>query len=127
MKGTEIDLKILFFIFLLLLLLDAAYISTFSVFFGKLFKRVQGGRNLKLRYGAFVATYLFMSSIIYYFGIVKNFTTNEMFLLGFSIYGVYELTNYTTLMDWNLKMVVLDTIWGGLLFATTLFLIKKLI
>lgn len=127
MRGFGIDLKIFFYIFFLLLLLDAVYISIFSLFFNTLFKRVQGGRNLSLRYGAFVATYLFMASIIYYFRLVKKFTINEMFLLGFSIYGVYELTNYTTLLDWNMKMVVLDTIWGGSLFATTTLLMKKLI
>lgn len=121
-----VNMKVFFIIFFLLLLLDAVYISTFNGFLNKLFKRVQGGRKLSVKYGGFLATYLFMTSIIYYFGIIKKFQSSDMFLLGLSIYGVYELSNYTTLKDWNLKMVILDTLWGGILYASTFYLIKKL-
>ena len=120
-----VNIKLFFSIFLLLLLLDAVYITLFSNFFNILFKQVQGGRNLTIKYGGFAATYLLMTSIIYYFGIIKKFTLSEMFLLGISIYGVYELTNYTTLMDWSLKMVLLDTLWGGILFSSTFYILNK--
>ena len=126
MKVTNIDYKTFLGIFLLLLSFDALYIIVFNSYFQKLFKTVQGGRELSIKYGGFIATYLFMSSIIYYFGIVKKFTPSEMFLLGISIYGVYELTNYATLVDWTMRMVVLDTLWGGILFMTTLHVLKLL-
>lgn len=126
MKMFGVNMKVFFSILVLLLLLDAVYISVFNGFFNRLFKRVQGGRDLSVKYGGFLATYLFMTSIIYYFGIIKKFQLSDMFLLGLSIYGVYELTNYTTLKDWNLKMVILDTLWGGILFVSTFYLIKKL-
>ena len=125
-KFLNIDWKLFSSIFVLLLLFDAIYISLFSNFFNKLFKSVQGGRALSIKYSAFVMTYVFMASIIYYFCFVKGFTLSDMFLLGISIYGVYELTNYTTLLDWNLKMVIIDTLWGGLLFSSTAFAAKKL-
>lgn len=127
MKLTSIDYKTFLGIFLLLLFFDALYIIAFNSYFKRLFKTVQGGRKLSIKYGGFIATYLFMSSILYYFGIVKKFTPSEMFLLGISIYGVYELTNYATLVDWTMQMVVLDTLWGGILFMTTLHLIKLLL
>lgn len=119
-------MKLFFIIFVLLLLLDAFYISLFKKFFRSLFKKVQGGRELSIKYGAFITTYLLMASIIYYFLFKKYFTLSEMFLLGISIYGVYELTNYTTFSDWNLKMVIIDTLWGGILFSSTAYLAKKL-
>lgn len=121
-----VNMKVFFIIFFLLLLLDAVYISTFNGFLNKLFKQVQGGRKLSVKYGGFIATYLLMTSIVYYFGIIKKFTLSEMILLGISIFGVYDLTNYTTFIDWSLKMVVLDTLWGGVLFASITYLIKKL-
>tara|TARA_A100001011_G_C14314403_1_gene847202 strand:- start:2343 stop:2735 length:393 start_codon:yes stop_codon:yes gene_type:complete len=126
MKLTNIDYKTFLSIFLLLLFFDALYIIAFNSYFKKLFKTVQAGRELSIKYGGFIATYLFMSSIIYYFGIVKKFTPSEMFLLGISIYGVYELTNYATLVDWTMQMVILDTLWGGILFMTTLHVLKLL-
>ena len=121
-----VNMKVFFIIFFLLLLLDAVYISTFNGFLNKLFKRVQGGRKLSVKYDGFIVTYLLMTSIVYYFGIIKKFTLSEMILLGISIFGVYDLTNYTTFIDWSLKMVVLDTLWGGVLFASITYLIKKL-
>jgi uncharacterized membrane protein len=36
---------------------------------------------------------------------------------GVILYGVYECTNYATLAEWPFKLVIIDTIWGGLLYA----------
>lgn len=119
MKLQEIDYKLYFLIFALLMVFDAVYLFVFNEYFKLLFKRVQGGQDLTIKYGGFVATYLLMASIIYYFSNVKNFTLSEMFFLGVCIYGVYELTNFTTLANWSLNMVILDTLWGGLLFMMT--------
>ena len=33
-------------------------------------------------------------------------------LLGFVAYGTYDFTNYATLKDWPLHIVVIDVIWG---------------
>lgn len=33
-------------------------------------------------------------------------------LLGLVIYGVYDLTNYSVLQNWSLRMTVVDIIWG---------------
>ena len=33
-------------------------------------------------------------------------------LLGLIAYGTYELTNYATLKDWPLKIVLIDMSWG---------------
>lgn len=36
-------------------------------------------------------------------------------ILGLMAYGTYEFTNYTTLRDWSLEQVAVDTVWGGAL------------
>lgn len=36
---------------------------------------------------------------------------------GVILYGVYECTNYAALAEWPLQLVVIDTLWGGLLYA----------
>jgi hypothetical protein len=71
--------KLFFIIFVLLLLFDAVYISYFKEFFNTLFKEVQGGRSLSIKYGPFGMTYLLMTIIIYHFGFTKHFTDMEMF------------------------------------------------
>ena len=39
---------------------------------------------------------------------------------------VYETTNKAILKKWTWFTVLLDGIWGGILFATTTFIIYKL-
>ena len=40
-------------------------------------------------------------------------------LFGFFCYATYDMTNYATLRDWPLGMVVVDIAWGTILSATT--------
>ena len=39
-------------------------------------------------------------------------------LFGFFCYATYDFTNYATLKDWPLKMVVVDIFWGVFLTGT---------
>lgn len=38
-------------------------------------------------------------------------------LYGFILYGVYDLTNFATLSNWPVKLVVADIVWGTFLNA----------
>ena len=38
---------------------------------------------------------------------------------------IYDLTNYATIEKWPLYLVVVDSIWGGGLFALTTYLTLK--
>jgi uncharacterized membrane protein len=49
---------------------------------------------------------------------------NEAFLLGIVIYGVYETTNYALFKNWSILTVFMDTLWGGILFASTCYIIN---
>jgi uncharacterized membrane protein len=108
----------LFFILLLILLLDFVYISFFRNDFVNLFKNVQKS-PLKINKFGFVITYMLLTFTVYYFGFVKQFTSKDMFILGVCVYGVYEFTNLTTFKNWKMKMTLLDTLWGGILFYST--------
>ena len=51
-------------------------------------------------------------------------------ILGAVIYGVYEGTSYALLKNWKISTVIVDTLWGGVLFGLTTFVtyyIHKLI
>jgi uncharacterized membrane protein len=56
---------------------------------------------------------------INYFIIFQKKSILEAFLLGFVIYGVYDSTNYAIIQKWNGIIAAIDTLWGGILFATT--------
>jgi uncharacterized membrane protein len=42
------------------------------------------------------------------------------------INGVYETTNYAFFKNWSPLLVLLDTLWGGILLATTTIIYNKI-
>ena len=111
-------LKTLFFISTIVLLLDWIYLSSFSNYFSKVFKEIQGSK-LELKIPSAALCYALIVFSIYYFGYVLEIGLLNMFILGFIIYGVYETTNHATITNWPLFMVFIDTLWGGVLFASS--------
>lgn len=49
------------------------------------------------------------------FSLLKTVLTGAIF--GLVVYGVYDLTNMTTLRDWSYSIVIADMIWGVVLSA----------
>ncbi|MEO7132867.1 MAG: DUF2177 family protein [Vicinamibacterales bacterium] len=47
-------------------------------------------------------------------------------VLGLVIYGVYDFTNYATLRDWPLTLVMVDVAWGGVLCGATAWITATL-
>ena len=59
-------------------------------------------------------TILFLFACIF---IPKMDNYTDTFLLGFFTYAIYETTNYTVFDKWNPYVVVLDSLWGGVLLC----------
>ena len=94
--------------------------------FQKMIMKVQNS-ELRLKILPTILCYIILISSIYYFIIYKNSTLFEAFLLGFFTYGVYETTNMSILKDWNYKIGIIDTIWGGILFLSTTYFYRLII
>jgi uncharacterized membrane protein len=101
-----------------MLLLDFVYLSAFAGFFNKIVSSIQGSKIKFNAIGA-ILCYILLIGGLNYFIISRRKSLQEAFLLGVVIYGVYETTNLTILEKWPPKAVVLDTLWGGILFALT--------
>jgi len=101
-----------------MLLLDAVYLSTFSDFFNNIVKTVQGSR-IKFKLSGAVLCYMLLIGGLYYFIISQHKSVKDAFIFGIVIYGVYETTTYAILDKWSPWAVLLDTTWGGILFALT--------
>jgi uncharacterized membrane protein len=69
-----------------------------------------------------ILCYLFLIAGINYFIIMPKRSVFDAFLLGIVIYGVYETTNFTLLNKWPLNIAIIDTLWGGILFALTTYI-----
>ena len=108
-----------------MLLLDFIYLKTVTNYYNKIINNIQGS-DLKIRYGAAIACYIFLVYGLNYFIINKKSDLWSAFVLGLVIYGVFETTNYAIIKDWEMFAVVTDSIWGGILFAATTYITYKL-
>jgi uncharacterized membrane protein len=101
-----------------MLLLDSIYLSTFSQFFNDVVQKVQGSR-IKFKFSGAALCYMFLIGGLHYFIISRHKSIKDAFILGMVIYGVYETTTYTLFEKWSPWAMLLDTLWGGILFAMT--------
>jgi uncharacterized membrane protein len=117
----------------LMLAIDFLYLSSIGGFFNKQIKQVQGS-DLKMNYLGGIICYPLLILGLYYFIIKnrKNYKTKgkmilDAMILGWVIYGVYESTNYAILKNWNWQTVLVDGVWGGILFGITTYLYLLLV
>jgi uncharacterized membrane protein len=103
-------------------LLDAVYLTALTSNFEAQVKLVQNA-PLKFNIVGAVLCYIFLVCGLYYFIIKDKRPVSDAVILGLVIYGVYETTTYTLFKDWHFYNVVLDTVWGGILFG----LVTKLV
>jgi len=109
----------------LLLLLDSVFLYTISDLFKQQILDVQGS-PMKINMLGGALCYLLLILGLYYFIIKPHRSVMDAFLLGIVVYGVYETTTYALLKKWRLQTVMIDTLWGGILFALTTYLTYKL-
>jgi uncharacterized membrane protein len=101
-----------------LLILDGLYIGIQYASLKKIYEGIQK-TQLNINFiGAFLC-YIALVFLLYYFILSKKKKILDAFLLGVAVYAVYETTNYSTFTKWPFHLVIMDTLWGGILFAIT--------
>ena len=109
---------------LLLISIDAVYIYLTSSLFQKTILSIQGSALQMNIYGA-ILCYACLVLGLNYFILNAKKGVMDAFILGIVIYGVYEGTNLAILKKWPTYVVVMDTLWGGTLFALTTYIIQN--
>jgi uncharacterized membrane protein len=104
---------------------DFVYLNIIKDYFLNQIKIVQGS-EAKVNYLGVALCYIFLIAGINYFIIKPRKSVSDAFLLGIVIYGVYETTNYALFKNWSIITVIIDTLWGGLLFAFTTYIVNML-
>ena len=107
---------------IVMLLLDIVFLYANSDMFVNQVIAVQR-TNLQIKYWGAAACYVFLVLGLYYFIIREGRPVWDAFVLGLVIYGVYELTNYSIIKKWRVQTVIQDTLWGGVLFAATTWVV----
>lgn len=114
--------------------IDSLYLRSVAKYFNTQVSLVQGS-SMEIDKLAAGLCYLALVVGLYWFVIrdanlrqIQNWNSpvlrNKMFqsaMLGWVIYAVYELTSKSILKKWMWNTVILDGVWGGVLFAMTTF------
>ena len=110
----------------LFLAIDSIYLTLSKTLFNSLVKSIQGN-EIKLNLDGAIVSYLCIVLIFNYFIIQKNGGFMDAFLLGFLTYGIFEGTNRAIFSKWSVKAMIIDTVWGGILFASVLYFFRIVI
>ncbi len=107
------------------IMIDSVYLNFIKDYFNNQIKLIQGS-PIKINSYAIIICYIILIFGINYFIIIPNRSILDAFLLGLIIYGVYETTNMALFSKWSWTTVLIDTLWGGILFALTTTIIKMI-
>jgi uncharacterized membrane protein len=97
-------------------------ISKFNIFVS----RIQGSK-INIGNLPYLIHVLFLMISYKVFVLNKNFTVKEALYFGIILFGFFNLSNYILFNNWNLKLTITDSLYGGLLFALTLYLSRQFI
>jgi len=118
---------------IVMLVLDGVYLTSISSTFKNMIKNIQGS-DMTFRLAPVIICYIALVGGLNYFildsGKSKEDMIRDAIILGLVIYTVYETTNYALINNWELKVALIDSIWGGALFGLTAFItltVKSLI
>ena len=106
------------FIAVLFVSTDSVYLFLSRNYFQRQITDVQGS-PIRLRLISAILCYIALVFGLWYFVLREKKSWKHAFILGLVIYSVYETTNYATLNKWKFQTVIMDTLWGGILFAIT--------
>lgn len=113
------QVKELFTASLLVLILDLPWLMVSSPYVGDMINRIQGS-SLKMSYLPAVVVYIALGYLL-----LQTTSVMEAFYAGLATYAVYDFTNLATLKNYDLSFALVDSLWGGVLFAMARFILNR--
>jgi uncharacterized membrane protein len=86
----------------------------------KLVFRIQGS-ELSLRFAPAFVVYLALAYLV-----LQVDTPLEAFKMGAAVYAVYDFTNLAMFKNYTLSFALMDTLWGGILFALVRYALNRI-
>jgi uncharacterized membrane protein len=111
---------------IILVILDVIFLYINGNTFKNIILNIQG-TPLELKIWSAIMCYIIMTTGLWYFIISKHRSPLDAFLLGVFVNGVYETTTYSVLKKWSPVLMIIDTLWGGILFSVTTIITYKVL
>jgi uncharacterized membrane protein len=110
------------------LFLDFIWLNLNKDYHKNLFKSVQGS-PLHIRIFPALLVYILIPLAVVFFAVNKASSLKDAglrgALLGLAMYGLYDLTNLSTLSGWTYEMVLRDVSWGTLVCGAAAYVSYK--
>ena len=111
--------------FAIMICLDAIYLTLTKSFYNKQIRIIQGS-DLKIKIMPTLLIYVILIFGLNRFILHDKKSVLDAVILGFIIYAVFELTNIAIFDNWKIESVLLDSIWGGVLFGLTTYITYRI-
>ena len=119
---------------ILLLVLDFIWIGGYmGGEYKKMIRKIQGS-DMQVNSIYAILSYVLMIIGLNFF-VIPNINKDNLFndslkygfLFGIVLFGVYDFTVGAVLKNWNLKLAILDILWGGTVYFLATFLTFKIL
>jgi uncharacterized membrane protein len=124
MRNVYIMWKTILLITLIMLLLDAMYLTATRSIFGAVVAKIQRVA-MQFRLEGAVIVYALLVFGLYKFIISERRPVKDAAILGLVIYGVFDFTNYAIFKNYDMATALMDTAWGSTLMALTTYLVYQ--
>jgi hypothetical protein len=105
---------------LLLGVIDLPWLLLIGETAQKLVHRIQGS-DITLKFLPAFVVYLALAYLV-----LQVETPMEAFKMGIATYAVYDFTNLAMFKNYTFSFALMDTLWGGVLFATVRYALNRI-
>ena len=105
---------------IVIFLIDLIWLTTGGTYAVKIAENIQGS-PVRLQWWYVPFVYLFLAYML-----LETSTYQKAFLYGVCIYGVYDFTTLGIFKRYDYRFALADTLWGGILFVLSKYVVNKL-
>ena len=98
----------------LIAVLDIPWLYIQAPWVQEIVRDIQADRSMNVRLWAAIPVYLAIA-----YAVTQVSSAPRAFLLGLSVYALYDFTQIVTFDKYPVMFAILDSLWGGLLMALT--------
>jgi len=106
---------------LLFIVVDAFYLFSTKELSGRVIADVQ---RVALQMKPLGAVVVYLAVAFAYLMFARGGSIQKAFALGVTTYAIFDFTNYAIFKKYPLWFAVMDTVWGGILFAVVAYIDK---
>ena len=105
----------------LIVLIDLIWLSVIHKPYARAVADIQQGEPMQTRMLYAVVVYLALGYLL-----TQVHDAKHAFLLGASVYAVYDFTMLSLFKKYDVKLALADTLWGGILMGSAFYINKQM-